>query len=447
MKKYDVIVIGAGSGLDVAAFADEQNLKVAIVEKGPMGGTCLNRGCIPSKMLIHSADVAEIIKSSEKFGIKSKIESIDFTSIVKRVSASVDKDAAEIEKNIKKSKNATLYKMDAKFTGPKVLRVGDKQITSDLIIIASGTRPTIPSIKGLNTINYLTSKEALRLKKQPKHLVIIGAGYIAAELAHFYGSLETKITILVRHDKLVREEDGEISAWFTREFSKKYEILFNTEAEAFFQKGNDINIKLKGKNKPLTCDQVLIATGRIPNTDILDVGATGVEVNDKGFIKVDKYLKTNVEGIWAFGDIIGKLPLKHTANFEVNYIIRNAFYHKNDPVDFHGIAHAIFSSPQIAGVGMTEEKLKEENIKYKVGKYEYKDVAMGDAIQENGLVKVLAGEDGEILGCHIVGPDASILIHEAVVAMKTTGNIKAITNSVYVHPALPEVVQRAFESI
>lgn len=447
MKKFDVIVIGAGSGLDVAAFADEQGMKVAIVEKGPMGGTCLNRGCIPSKMLIHSADVAEIIKSSEKFGIKSKIESIDFPSIVKRVSASVDKDALDIEENIRKSKNATLYKVEAKFTGSKRLQAGDEEITSDLIIIVGGTRPSVPAIEGLDKIKYLTSREALRLTSQPRHMVIIGAGYIAAELAHFYGALGTKITVLVRRDKLLKEEDDEIATWFTKEFGKKYEILFNTQASKFSQKGDEITIELKDKNKPIACDQVLIAAGRIPNTDILDVKATGVDTDDRGYIKVDDYLRTNVDGIWAFGDIIGKLPLKHTANYEVNYIIRNAFYRKFDPVDFHGIAHAIFSSPQVAGVGKTEEKLKAEKVKYKVGKYEYKNVAMGDALQENGLVKVLASEDGEILGCHIIGPDASTLIQEAVIAMKTTGNISAINKSVYVHPALPEVVQRAFESV
>lgn len=448
MRKFDVLVIGSGAGLEVASFAVEKGLSVAIVEEGPLGGTCLNRGCIPSKMLIHSADVAEIIKSSEKFGIISKIEKIDFASIVKRVSKEVDTDSAGIEKAIRESGNPVLYKVRGRFIGPKQMQVGDEQIEADKVFIVGGTRASIPPLPGLETTPYLDSTKALRLEKQPEHLAVIGGGYIAAELAHFYGALGTKITVLVRGNRMLDNEDEEIADWFTKEFSKKYEILFKTEAEAVSYQDKKFIIKLKGDwNDKIYPDQLLVATGRVPNTDILDVKATGVEMNEKGYIKVNEYLETSVEGIWAFGDILGILPFRHTANDQVGFAIRNAFTDKKVPFDSFAIGHAVFSSPQVGGVGKMEQELKKEGVKYKVGRAQLKDTAMGGALQENGLVKVLVDEQDNILGCHIVGPQASILIHEVIVAMKANGKVGAITNSVYIHPALPEWLQRAFFDI
>jgi len=448
MRKFDVIVIGSGAGLEVASWAAGRGLSVAIVEEGPLGGTCLNRGCIPSKMLIHSADVAETIRDSAKFGIKSTIESIDFSSIIKRVSETVDSDSRGIEESIKNGDNPTLFKVRGKFIGPKQLQVGDEQIEGEKIFIVAGTRPTAPPIPGLKNTPFLDSTSALRLEKQPKHLVVIGGGYIAAELAHFYGSLGTKVTILVRGKLMLSNEDEEIAKWFTEEFSKKYEILFDTEAESFSYQDNMYSIKLKDEDKTLEADQLLVVTGRVPNTDILDVKATGVETDDHGYIKVNKYLETNVPGIYSFGDIVGILPFRHTANDQVGYAIRNAFTDHKVPTNYFAIGHAVFSSPQIGGVGKTEQELKKDGTPYKVGRAELKDTGMGGALQSNGLAKVLVDEKREkILGVHIVGPDASTLIHEAIVAMKANGTVKAITDTVFIHPALSEWLQRAFFAI
>lgn len=449
MKKFDVLVVGSGAGLEVPSFAASKGLSVALVEEGPLGGTCLNRGCIPSKMLIHSADVVETIRSSQKFGIKSQIEEIDFTSIIKRVSEVVDTDSDGIETSLREGSNITLYKTQGRFVGPKQMQVGNEQIEADKVFIVGGTRPSIPSLPGLDATPYLDSTRALRIEKQPEHMVIIGGGYIAAELAHFYGALGTKITILVRGERMLGNEDEEIADWFTKEFSQKYDILFNTETESVSYSDNKFTIKLKGNgNNKIHADQLLVAIGRKPNTDILDVKAAGIKMDDKGYIKVDEYLETNVEGIWAFGDIIGILPFRHTANDQVGFSLRNAFTDKKVPFDPFAIGHAVFSSPQIGGVGKTEQQLKKEGIPYKIGRAELKDTGMGGALQENGLAKVITDETGQkILGVHIIGPQASVLIHEAIVAMKATGNVDAITNSVYIHPALPEWLQRAFFAI
>lgn len=448
MKKFDLIVVGAGSGLDIVAAADEKGLKTALVEEGPLGGTCHNRGCVPSKMLIHHADVAETIRNSGKFFIKSKIEAIDFGAITKSVNDQIDAESKEMAQALSESKNVTWFKKRSKFIGPKTIQSGNETFSAEKVIIVGGTRADIVPIPGLDKVKYLTSTEALRLTKQPKHLVVVGGGYVACEIAHFYGALGTKVTILIRKDRLLREEDEEISTWFTKEFSKKYNVLFHTEIESLSQNGEKITAILKDGKPKLVCDQLLIATGRIPNTDVLDVKTGGIKVDEQGFIKVNDYLETNLKGVWALGDIVGILPFKHTANHQSNYAIDNAFYGKRETVDYHAIAHAVFSSPQVAGVGKTEEDLKLEGTPYKVGRAQYKEVVMGDAFKENGLVKVITDESKEeILGCHIVGPDASTLIHEVIVAMKTTGKVADVKKSVHVHPALPEVVWNAFYAI
>jgi len=444
MKKYDLIVIGSGAGLDVAAFAADHGLKVAIVEDGPLGGTCLNRGCIPSKMLIHSADVAETIKNSAKFGIKSKIESIDFTSIVRRVNDEIGADSKNIEKSIRESGNPILYKSEGKFIGPKTLKVGGEEITGDKIIIAAGTRPTPFKLLDDQNIPYLDSTAALRLEKQPRHLVIIGGGYIAAELAHFFGGLDTKVTILVRENTMLNHEDREIAKWFTTEFMKKYDVRLKSEVEDITFEHHEYKIKLKNFDKAITADRLLVAIGRTSNTDRLQVSAAGVKMNERGYIEVNLRLETNIKGIYALGDAVGIAPFRHTANTQAELLIHNLFFDKQLKMDYSTIGHAVFSSPQIGGVGQTEEQLKATGTKYTVGRAELKNTAMGSALQENGLIKVLADESGkEILGVHIVGPEASILIHEAIIATQNKNSVSAIRDTVHIHPALNEWLQRA----
>src|SRR3989338_258163 len=403
MQTFDLIVIGAGSGLNISSAAAEKGLKVAVIEKGPMGGTCLNRGCIPSKIIIHSADVAETIKKSKLFGINARISSIDFKKITNRASNIVDKDANEIEKAIIKDKNTTLFKVEAKFIAERTLKVGKETIKGNKIIIAAGTRPSIPPIEGLNKVDFITSDEALRLRKQPKSMTILGGGYIAAELAHFYGALGTKINIVQRGKYLIPNEDGEISRKFTEIFREKYNVLTEFSATEVSKKGNKFIVVAEGKksNKKIISDALLVAAGRIPNTDVLDVKKGNVETNEKGFVKTNDYLETTAKNIWALGDIVGKFLFKHSANLEAQYVYNNAILNKKIKVDYTAMPHAIFSSPQIAGVGLKEQDLKKR----------------------------------KILGCHILGTDASTLIHEVIVAMKADLRIDAISDAVHVHPA------------
>ncbi|MEK6937024.1 MAG: dihydrolipoyl dehydrogenase [Nanoarchaeota archaeon] len=453
MKVFDLIVIGSGSGLDLAVSASEKGLKTAIIEKGPLGGTCLNRGCIPSKMLIHSADLISQIKKSHLFGIKTKITKIDFKKIVSRVVKTVDQESREIENSLKHSKNPVLFKGPCKFIDFKTIKVNNEILKAEKILLAVGSRPIIPNIKGLNKVNYMTSAEALRLKKFPKTMTIIGGGYIAAELAHFYGSLGAKINI-VQHNKLILpREDIDISNKITELFKKRYNVFTEYEAEEVKKKGEKFILKIKHNekniSKTLKSDQLLIAIGVTPNSDLLNLEKTKVKTDEKGFIKANEFLETNIPGIYALGDCIGKFLFKHSANLEAEYVYSNLVLNKKEKVDYFAMPHAVFTNPQIASVGFTEQELKEKKIPYSVSKYSYIDTGMGHAIEEkDGFVKILVDKQGKILGCHILGHEASTLIHEVIVAMKSgNGNIKNIINSVHIHPALSEVVQRAANNL
>ena len=508
-SNFDLIVIGAGSGLDVANAVAERGFKVAIIEKKRMGGTCLNNGCIPSKLLIHSADLIESIRQSEKFGIviDGKI-SIDFEKIVNRVTGIVDSESEEIHKAYSNVNNPRIFHSECRFVGTKILELkaaakdlpderikkGNKlrrgnrdisitRISAPKVLIASGSRPRIPKIKGLDKSGFITSDEALRLKRQPVTLTIIGGGYICCELAHFFGSLGTKINIIQLRNKLIPAEDEDISQRLTDLFVKKYEVHLGYAAESVSKhksKGVDVPYKIarnggntftetytvtaknkdSGKTIAIESDELLVAVGRIPNSDVLDLNKTGVKLDSRGYIVTDKYLQTNVEGIYSLGDVVGRYPFKHSANLEAQYVIHNMIQQQDmTPVDYAAMPHAIFTSPQVAAVGVTEQFLKrrgkKENKDYLKSIYPFINTGMGLAIEDHdGFIKFLVDKDNrKILGCHIIGTDAPVLIHEVVVAMKTfdskgeMGTIDNITRAVHVHPALSEVVVRAASQI
>jgi len=454
VQKFDLIVIGSGAGLDVADAAAKSGMKVAVVEKSKMGGTCLNRGCIPSKLLLHSADVVDAIKSAHLFGIHIEKFSIDFQKIVERVTSMIDSDSDDIRNSLDNTENPKLFASECRFVDDKVLLVGEKKISSNTILIAAGTRPKIPNIKGLDTTNYVTSDEALRLHQQPKVLTIVGGGFIAAELGHFFGSLGTKINIIHNGRYLLSKEDEEISKKFTEAFSKKYNVYLDCTPKTVTKKDGNFVVSVKKSNSKyldIESDQLLVAAGRTSNADSLDLPTTRVKVNNDGFIKVDETLSTNVDGIFALGDIIGHYQFRHSANLEAQYAFYNIISTKKKlHVDYGAMPHAIFSSPQIAGVGYKEQELKQAKIAYRKSVYRYIDTAMGKALEDReGFVKLLVNkENRKILGCHIMGSQASIIIHEVLVAMRSgEGTIDNISKTVHIHPALSEVVSRAAISV
>jgi mycothione reductase len=449
MKKYDVIVIGSGGGAKITSPAAHRGLKVACVEKDALGGTCLNRGCIPSKMMIHPADVAMTIKEAGRFDIHLNPQfNVDFAKLVTRISNTVDMDSQSIAAGYERNPNIDFYHTTARFVSNKVISVGSEQLTADKIFIAVGARPYIPPVPGLEGTPFMTSTEALRNTKLPKSMIIIGGNYIAVELGHAYGALGTKTHFLVR-SRLIRAEDAQVSEEFTRIFCQHHDVHLETLPTSVHYREGMFRVGFKsadGKESSLMAEALLVATGIVPNTDTLGLQNTGIQIDENGFVKVDNHLRTAVEGVYAMGDCIGRYFFRHSVNFEGEYLFRTVFEEPSpEPIRYPPMPHAIFTHPQVAGVGKTEDQLKAEGIEYVIGFNPYKSSAMGMALlSDHGFVKILfERKSRRILGAHVIGPEASDMIHMLIAFMNKNGTLDDLLNMIYIHPALPEIVRNA----
>jgi mycothione reductase len=454
MEKFDVIVIGSGSGMLVASVAVEQGFKVALVEHGRMGGTCINVGCVPSKMLIYPADVLTNIKDSEKLGVHATVNSVDFNNIMTRMHTLVNHDSAHQAAAVQATPEMTWFKETGEFISDYTMQVGEHTITAKVIFIVSGARTAVPPIKGINNVNYLTSDSVLELQQPPQSLIIVGGGYIGMEYGHFFASIGTKTTIIQRPYRVLPEEEPEISDLLKTELGQHMEIYTGYEAFEVKQEGTQKTLVAKnrqdGSIKEFSAEALMIATGRVSNAGILKPEKTGVKLDERGFVKVNEYLETSKKNIYAFGDAIGKQMFKHVANYEAGVAWHNAIHDHKVKMDFSAAPHAVFTHPQVASVGLKEEEAKQQSYKILVGRAPYRDTAMGAAMgYPEGFVKVIVEQEtGKILGAHIIGPEASILIQEVVNAMVSeTGSFASIAQAMHIHPAMSEVVQNAFGNL
>ena len=450
MQEFDLIIVGAGSG-NMIPGPDYEHWKIAMVEADAFGGTCLNRGCIPSKMLIHSAEVAETIHTSATFGVHGKIERLDWQRITGRVWQRIDPLAEAGEDYRTSLPNFTVYKGEGRFVDTKVLEVNGERITAPRMVIAAGSRPRILDLAGLDNTEYHTSDTVMRLPTQPRSMAIIGGGYIAAELGHFFGTLGTQITIMNRSSRLLMAEDDDISQRFTDIYARKYQVYLQATPRRV-QKQSDgdgitLHLEVNGQPETVEAETLLVATGRIPNTDRLDLEQTGVQVDSGGQIVTNAYCETSVPGIWALGDIMSPYPLKHIANLEARTIAYN-LVHPDDQqaVNYEATPHAVFTSPQIASAGLTERQAKAQGLPYVVGVKAYSATAYGWAIEDTeSFVKILGNQETrKIVGAHIIGPYAALLMQPLVNAMRFGETIEQLAReTIYVHPALTEVVENA----
>lgn len=448
MKSYDIIVIGSGGGAKITSPAARLGYKVAVIEKDKLGGTCLNRGCIPSKMLIHPADVAIEIKNAHRFDIHNDPKfTVNFEKLITRISETVDGDSSRIEASYERHPNIDFYHAPAKFLSNKIVEVNGEQLTAEKIFIAVGTRPHIPAIPGLEGTPYMTSTEALRNPKLPESMIVVGAGYIAVELGHAYGALGCDVHFLVR-SKFLRHEDEDCIQEFTRVFSKQYNVHMGAVptrvkyADSLFH----VTYSQDGQEHTRTVQALLIATGITSNVDTLELGRTDITVSPAGFVEVDEYLTTTVPDVYAMGDCIGRYFFRHTVNFEGEYLFNQIFGGAlKEPIQYPPVPHAVFTHPQIAGVGKTERELEDEGVDYVVGFNPYKSSAMGMALlSDHGFCKILVDRaSGKILGAHILGPEASDMIHMLIAMMYKEGTLDDLLGMIYIHPALPEIVRNA----
>ncbi len=449
---YDVIVIGSGSGMTAVEKSVEAGLRVALVDKGPAGGTCLNVGCIPSKMLIAAADRVMEIREANRFGIDAAITEIDFQRVMQDMRDAVLPDRDGIAENLKNQAVFDYYPDTGRFIGDYTLSAGDRVITANTIFIASGARPGIPAVEGLSRVDYLTNETLLSLDMLPRHLVIIGGGYIGAEYGHFFSAMGAEVTLIQRASRLVPDEEPEISLLLQTELGKRMTVHVDTTASAVEEKSGQMRVIAahNGTDRPLsfTASHILVAAGRRSNADLLEVQKSGIDLDAHGFIRVDDYLQTSREGIWAFGDANGKHMFTHVANAEAEIACQNALNGKKEKMDYRAAPRAVFTYPPIASVGLSEADARSRK-EILVGNALYNDTARGMALREKtGFAKIIVEKKSlKILGCHIIGPYAPMLIQEVVNAMSLGGQMGLTASGMHIHPSMSELIIRTLASL
>jgi mycothione reductase len=451
VRHFDLVIIGSGSGnsLPDERFAD---LDIAIVEHGVFGGTCLNVGCIPTKMFVYAADVATEIAESARYGLDASLDKVRWTDIRDRIFGRIDPISDGGRRyRAEGSANVTLFPGHAEFTGPKRVAIsfpdGDtEEITADRFVLAAGARPDVPAVIAESGVPYHTSDTVMRLNEPPRRLVIIGGGFIGAEFAHVFSALGSEVTIVTRGDKLLRHLDETIAERFTELARRRWDVRTNAPAVHCVDGNPGVRLELTDGSE-VTGDVLLVATGRIPNGDRMNLPATGVTTDSDGRVVVDDYQQTSVPGIYALGDVSSPYQLKHVANHEAKIVTHNLL-HPEAPrrVDHRFVPSAVFTSPQVASVGLTEAECRQRGLRYVSAVQEYGSVAYGWAMEDTtGFCKLLADPaTGALLGAHLMGPQASTVIQPLIQAMSFGLPARDMAEGQYwIHPALPEVVENA----
>jgi mycothione reductase len=454
MKHFDLAIIGTGSGNTVL---DERynDKKVAISEQGTFGGTCLNVGCIPTKMFVYAAEVAQHASDAARFGVDAHVDGVRWSDIVSRIFGRIDPLAAGGENYRRSSPNVTVFDSHTRFDptqadGRYTLRPdGGDTFTADQVVIAAGSRPVVPKAIAESGVTYHTSDTVMRIPELPEHLVIIGGGYVAAEFADIFSALGSRVTLVIRGGALLRHLDDTITERFTDMAAKKWEIRSHREVTGASQVGSGVSLTLDD-GSTLHADTLLVATGRTPNGDLLDAKLAGVDVED-GLVIVDEYQRTSARGIFALGDVSSAYQLKHVANHEARVVRHNLLQDWDDmdslvASDHRYVPSAVFTDPQIAAVGLTENEARAQGFDIKVKVQDYADVAYGWATEDTtGIAKVIVDDHtGLILGAHLMGHQASSLIQPLVQAMSFGLGAQDMARGQYwIHPALPEVIENA----
>ncbi len=447
MHEYDLVVVGGGSGNSI--FGPEfDDLRCAIVEPDRFGGTCLNRGCVPSKMFVVAADMAETVHHAARLGIDLSFNGADWPAIRDRVFARIDP-AHDSALEYRRSVGIDVFTDPARFVAPKVLQVGDEQITATNIVVACGARPMVPEIPGIESVPFHTSDTIMRLDALPESMVILGGGFIAAEMAHIFSGFGTNVTIVQRGPRLMMAEDEEVSLRFTDAVRHRFHVHTNSTiiGVAPHEDGVAVTMHTGSRDRTLFADVLLVATGRIPNSDRVDAAAGGVATDAVGRVVVDEHYRTTADGVWALGDVTNHFQLKHMANAETR-VVRHNLTHPHDLRALPHpdvVPHAVFTDPQIAAVGLTEAQARAADADVMVAVRPYSGTAYGWALEDTtSFAKVIADRETRlILGAHIMGPYASLLIQPLVQAMTFGQTVDQIGREViYTHPALTEVVEQ-----
>lgn len=455
-QHFDLIVIGGGNAIALARNAAQAGRRVAVIERDLLGGTCPNRGCIPSKLLLGYAHVAHTIRDAARFHIDAELRSIDGDALLAETRAStIEATDPWFADNL--PEGLTLFRGHGRFVGERTVEVTadldgtptTHRLTAETVVIGTGSRPRRPQLG--KSVPYWTSRDVFSLEHLPRSLVIVGGGYIGCELAHFFHAVGVPTRLLHRGPELMEATDRDVRSRFTEAFVERVPTRLETdvvEVEVLRdESGRRFALTVEGPDgdrERLETDELLYAIGRVPNSDQLGCEAGGVELDARGHVVIDDHLRTSAEGVYALGDVTGGYQFTHSASKEAQYLEQVLLHGHDEPLDYGPMPAAAFTHPEVASVGRTQDELDESGEEYLVASAPYTSAAKGRAMKErHGLVKFLFRPSGEILGCHIVGEQASVLLHEVIPVMKWRNHVSSLTEIIHVHPSLPEVVRNA----
>ncbi|NQY21269.1 MAG: dihydrolipoyl dehydrogenase [Campylobacteraceae bacterium] len=439
MKKFDLIIIGGGRASNLALKVSKAGKKVALIEKSALGGTCPNRGCVPSKLLIGYAHVARSIKEASRHFIDASINSINVDKIFEETNKFVSQIDSSYESKF--NENVEVFRGQGSFLSNNVIKVNEEELTAPIIVIATGTRPMKPEHE-----KAWTSDDLFPLKtKVPKSITIVGSGFIACELANFFSAIDVKTKLLVRSQNLLSSEDEDISKIFKSQFVNNVDILFDTSINKVNYKNNSFELELINKNNEIqvhTSEALLYATGRKANTDTLSLENTSIELDDRGFIKRDKFFETSAKGVYVVGDASGIHMLQHAAAYEVNHLAKYLLKEISEALSFKYMPHAVFTEPEIASVGYSEKKAKDLQIDYVTSttNWSASAKAMASRLEYPRTKFIVDPYTYEILACHLIGPDSSTMMHQILAVMHIDNDIRHLKDMLYIHPALSEAI-------
>ena len=447
MTHYDLAVIGTGSGNSIVddRFSD---WRVAMFEEAKFGGTCLNVGCIPTKMFVHPADLARSAGRAPALGVDTSYDGVRWRDVRDRIFGRIDPIESGGRDYRRGQDHVDVFESHATFVDDHTLATGTgEEVTADRIVIASGSRVDVADVPGLDEVPFHTSDTVMRLEELPARMVVVGGGYVAAELAHVFSALGTHVTQVQRGSRLLMAHDRDVSHTFTAVASRQWDVRLDCTPTKVTRRGDGVAVTLSDGDE-VEADVLLMATGRLPNSDRLGLEHTGVEVVD-GLVVVDAHQRTAVDGVFALGDVCSHHALKHVANHEAR-IVQHNLLHPDDlrRNDLGPVPSAVFTSPQIASVGLTEDAAAAEGVAHRVVRQDFGDVAYGWALETprgEQFVKLVVSEDGQhILGAHVIGHQASLLLQPLVQAMSLgTSPADLARGQYWIHPSLAEVVENA----
>ena len=440
------MIIGGGpAGYVAAIHAAHLGARVALVEKDKLGGTCLNRGCIPTKALVRSTEALLEARRANDFGIDAGNININFPKIMARKSNIANQLVSGVEQ-LMKSNKISVHRDSGRILSPHLVKVNDEEIATKKLIIATGSESTLLPIPGLDLPGVLTTDDILELKELPKSLVVIGGSHVGAEFATIFNGLGAKVTIVKRRPLLLEPIDEEIGRRFAQTLPRQgIEVKIGAAVKAIRREESVLKVvwDTPEGEQGVEGQMVLMATGRAPYTEGLGLSELGIKMDDRAIV-VNERLETNVEDVYAVGDVLGKSMLAHVASYEGEVAVENALG-RSRQADYRAVPSCVFTQPEIAGVGITEKAAKESGIPHKVSKFPFaacgRAVTMGETM---GMVKMICdAENGRVLGMHIMGPHASDLIAEGVLAIQLGATAKDIAHTIHAHPTLPEAVREA----